>query len=93
MKRSDGKTKDFGDVARGFHFSAEYRIYSLAEEQSSRADTNSPEQGGRHEAILDPGRLNQANFGFFLAAVSYFYNFKEGTKEQSDLVSAVTSVK
>jgi hypothetical protein len=93
MKKLDKNTKNFGDVARGFHFSAEYRIYSLAEEQSSRADQNSPKPGGRHEARLDPGRLNQANLGFFLAAVSYLYNFKEGTKEQPDLVFASTSVK
>ena len=91
------KTKQFEGVARGFHFSAEYRIFALTEErsqsQSQSPDKTSPEHIGKNDCQLDPGRLNEANLGFFLAAASYLYNFKEGTKEQTNLVSAGASLR
>ena len=96
--KSTTMQKDFGDVARAFHFSAEYRMHSLTEEKWNQETSNisSDNLAGNVPMDInevDSNGLNEVNLSFFLAAASYLLNFRDGTKDQADLLSARTSLK
>ena len=86
--KSEDKT--FVDVAKGFQFYSEFLLYSLTGKKlgnvlnmQMQCSSIQPSQ-----AKIDPNSLNEVNLGFFLAAASFFLNFKEGSKQQEDLQPA-----
>lgn len=87
--------KDFTDVARGFHFSSEFKLRMFV---STYPGQDAPIQGHGVDTMQQLQQteqviLNEVNLGFFLAAVSYLHNFKAGSKQQGDLLSSRDSLR
>jgi hypothetical protein len=91
---SSSENKDFTDVAKCFHFSSEFKVCLLDLDCATPALQQG--QSGRtmqQQQQADPAILNEVNLGFFLAGVSYLHNFKEGSKQQGDLLSSRDSLR
>lgn len=82
-------------MARGFHFSSEFKLRIV---EGTTPGQPNPQQGQSGRTIhqhqqADQAILNEVNLGFFLAGVSYLHNFKEGSKQQGDLLSSRDSLR